>query len=127
LARLATAAAALGVVDGAWVILTNYVWQSCSGVFCLREDMWNSASFALSIVLVLVSLAAFVGPRRVFYLSAVVSLALAGSIALWSPAIAPTVLALALAIVVFGVSVLAARRKGVVSEQANPMNLPVFG
>jgi len=83
----------------------------------------------LAIILVVVSLATFVGPAAIFYVSAVLSLAIEAiellnysSIALGDFCVTVILVTLSL-----GMSVAAARHRTAVSEEANPMNLPVFG
>jgi Na+/melibiose symporter-like transporter len=83
----------------------------------------------VAIILVLDSLVALVGPKRIFYVSALLSALLTGSEWLGSGAdvTAVKVLTIAMACVTLVLSVVAARLEPRVSEQSHPMNLPVFG
>ncbi len=84
---------------------------------------------ALAVVLIVDSLVALVGPKRIFYSSALLSALLAGSewIGSGSGAAAATLLVVAAAGATLALSVVAARFEPQVSEQSHPMNLPVFG
>ena len=83
----------------------------------------------MAVVLTLDSFVALVGPRRIFYASAVLSALLAGSewLGLGSDATVGNMLAIAVAIVTLVLSVVAARFEPEIPEQSHPMNLPVFG
>lgn len=93
------------------------------------HDSWVTPTLALSIVLILVSLVAYVGPKRIFYGSALFSALLAVSV--WvgagSDQTVFTVLMLAMAGLTMVLGVVAARTEPRVSEESHPMNLPVFG
>jgi len=83
----------------------------------------------LGLVLLLVSLGTYVGPRFLFYVSALAGAFIDVTEALNLSSIVSgwfyfTVL-LATASLLLGI--LAIRQRSGVSEQANPMNLPVFG
>ena len=84
---------------------------------------------ALAVVLVVVSLATYVGPAVLFYVSAAVSLIIDAIEVLNYSSIGPgnAYVTLILVTLSLGLSVAAARHRTAVSEQANPMNLPVFG
>jgi len=83
----------------------------------------------MSIALVLDSFVALVGPKAVFYVSALLSALLAGSewFGSGSDAKAVNVLAIAMAGATLVLSLVAARYQQEIPEQAHPMNLPVFG
>jgi hypothetical protein len=83
----------------------------------------------LAVVLVLFSLAEFLAPPTLFYISVVVAAAIDvievlnySSIGTGSFVITFILVTLSVAL-----SIVSATRKTGVSEQANPMNLPVFG
>ena len=131
--RIGTAAAAFGVLTGLWTIAAFYldgVAHTCPSTGCPQTGpaLWGIVVLALSAVLVVDSLVCFVGPRRVFYASALLSAVLAVSVFLSSSFEDVVVYAtLGLLGVSFVVSVVAARWETKVSEQSHPMNLPVFG
>jgi hypothetical protein len=90
--------------------------------------MANIYVVALSVLLFLNSLVTMVGPRLAFYASAVLSVLLGVSMIPNSSLVDPVVLvALGLVVLTFALSAAAARRRTQISEQSNPMNLPVFG
>ena len=95
----------------------------------LIHHSWATLTLALAVALFFDSFVAFVGPKRIFYSSALLSALLAGSELVGSgPAATPvTFLTIAMAAVTLALSMLAARLETAVSEQSNPMNLPVFG
>lgn len=121
--RLATIAAGAGGVTGLSGIA---VWlHSFAGL----SGMWVAAYVALSVILIVNSLVALVGPKKVFYsqaglaaLLAVTEWAGSGTSSMFASLIV-TVAAAA----TFILSVLAARHEQRISEQSHPMNLPVFG
>jgi len=134
LVRLSTAAALVGVVAGIWNIWAYF--QECRGSTSLCPS-WQSAPpgadgtvvLGLAVFLVLVSLATFIGPTVLFYLSAVVGAAIDALVAVNYSSIAVGSFVITVILVTASVvlSVLSAMRKTSVSEQSHPMNLPVFG
>jgi membrane protein implicated in regulation of membrane protease activity len=68
-----------------------------------------------------------VGPRQLFYVTAILALLIGGSVVFYSSISLGNTITLVLAAVVFVVAMVAARREGRVSEQSHPMNLPIFG
>lgn len=94
----------------------------CTSLFGLLEE-------ALAVVLILDSAICLFGPRKVFYSTAGLSAILAVIVLFASAANPLSVGALTVGLlgVVSIVSVMAARWEPKVSEQAHPMNLPVFG
>ena len=74
-------------------------------------------------------LACFVGVRRAFQVAAVDAAALVVSFFISPNAlgVATSLVAIALSLVTLLLSVAASRSSGKLSEQTNPMNLPVFG
>jgi hypothetical protein len=128
LVRIGTLAAGVGAFAGLWITLITYIGHSCPpSVFCALENAWGPYTPILSALLIVVSLACFVGPRQLFYGSAALALLIGVSIVLSSTDPFDSIVALGLAAVAFVLALLAARHEGRVSEQANPMNLPVFG
>jgi len=93
------------------------------------QPPWSTLTLALAAVLVVDSFIALFGPKRIFYSAALLSALLVGSELIGSGS-APTaagLLTMALAGVTLALSMVAARFEQEVSEQSNPMNLPVFG
>jgi hypothetical protein len=102
---------------GLWVVLLNYS----------AGEGWGWPSLAAAIALVVASLVSVISPRIVFYASALLALVLDVSLLAGSALNQITILTLALGAVTLVTAIFAARREGRVSEQSNPMNLPVFG
>jgi len=123
MAKITTLAAGVGALTG---LLAIGLWLF--GMTPLH-GYWETLTLALAAVLVLDSIVAFVGPSRIFYSTALVSALLAGSEWVGGGSDAST--AILLSVVMGGatlvLSVGAARFEPKVSEQSNPMNLPVFG
>jgi hypothetical protein len=134
LARTGTVAAALGVIAGIWSLYAYYFityGPTCIGR-CFAgapSGASGTATVALAIALILFSFAEFVGPRSLFYLSALLGLAIDAleGISYASIMTAAFIVTVTLVTLSLAFNVLAARRKSVVSEQSHPMNLPVFG
>jgi hypothetical protein len=122
------------VVAGLWVIWEYF--QACGGVTSLCPS-WQPAPtgtegtvvLGLAVVLVLVSLATFIGPIVLFYLTALVGVAIDALFVVNYPSIAEGSFLVTVTLVTVSVvlSVVSAMRKTSVSEQSHPMNLPVFG
>lgn len=122
--RVGRIAAWLGVVTGAWIVLGTYLGQGGTMVV----SHWGSLTPALGVILAVASIISMVGPRKVFYVSALVSVLVAASIGIaFSGLDTIATLTVALALVNLVLDVVAARRETRVSEQSHPMNLPVFG
>jgi hypothetical protein len=132
--RVGTIAAAVGVLTG----LLNVVeyLQACRGVTSLcpalstaPPGLDGTITLGLAVLLILNSLACFIGPRRIFYGITVLGLAIDLVVGVNSSAIAPgsLYLTLGLATLAAVLGVMAARQRTGVSEQSHPMNLPVFG
>ena len=121
--KIATLGAGAGVLTGLFTVVAWF-----SGLAPLRP-FWVALALPVAIILVLDSLVALVGPKRIFYVSALLSALLTGSEWLGSGAdvTAVKVLTIAMACVTLVLSVVAARLEPRVSEQSHPMNLPVFG
>lgn len=107
-------------------VLTVAVW---SGGLASLHGYWVPVTLALGVVLAADSLVALVGPRRIFYSSALLSALLAGSDWIGSGSTTSTaiLLTVAAAAVTLVLAIVAARFEPEVSEQSHPMNLPVFG
>ncbi len=120
---ITNSAAGAGVLTG---LLMVGAWFS--GLAPLRS-FWVTLALVMSIALVLDSFVALVGPKAVFYVSALLSALLAGSewFCSGSDATAVNVLAIAMAGATLVLSLVAARYQQEIPEQAHPMNLPVFG
>lgn len=83
----------------------------------------------LSVLLILDSLASFVGPRALLYFAGAVCVLIDAIEALNHSEVVGWAFYFTVALVTLSLTldVYAARRKTGVSEQSNPMNLPVFG
>jgi hypothetical protein len=130
LARLATLTAALGVLTAIWTVVGVYlgflVHRACGGIVCASSNSgWVVQS--LAIALLIVSGVCFIGPKSLFYLSAFFSAVLGGSVYAMTDMTGIAELTLLLYAAALVLSVIAARREAAISEQSNPMNLPVFG
>jgi len=83
----------------------------------------------LAVIIILVSLATFIGPAVLFYLSAAAGVAIDALLAVNYSSMAEgsffVTVILVTASVVLGV--VSAMHKTSMSEQSHPMNLPVFG
>ena len=131
MARLGTWAAFVGVVAGGWNVWAHY--QVCTGL-CpawspAPEGIYGTVVLGLAIVLVLCSLTTLMAPSFVFYISSAICLLIDAVLALDYSAIAPGPLYVTFILVTLSLvlSLISAVRKTSVSEQSNPMNLPVFG
>ncbi|MDE1852152.1 MAG: hypothetical protein KGI38_00175 [Thaumarchaeota archaeon] len=117
-------AAWLGVVTGAWIVLGAYLGQGGTMVV----SHWGSLTQVLGVILAVASILSMVGPRKVFYFSALVSVLVVASIGVALSGLDTTaILTVGLALVNLVLDIVAARRETRVSEQSHPMNLPVFG
>jgi len=131
LVRLSTAATAVGAIAGLCCLVEYAI--SCHELCTLAPIVPTGAAgnvFAgLGVVLLLVSLGSYFGPRFLFYISALAAASIdvieilnfSALVSWWFY----VTVALATASLVLGI--LAVRQRSGVSEQANPMNLPVFG
>ena len=133
MARKGPVAFFVGVIAGSWNVLA-YLGSCHSSTLCsLRSlapaDLLGEAYAALSVLLVLVSLASMFGPKPVFYVSAIMALLVDVTEAAGYANVAtgPLVVTLALTTLSAVVSLIAAREGTGVSEQSHPLNLPVFG
>lgn len=99
-----------------------------SGLTTLRP-FWVTLALAAAIILTLDSFVVLVGPKKIFYVSVLLSALLTGSEWLGSGSDAAVVnmLIIAMACVTLVLSIVAARFEPKVSEQSHLMNLPVFG
>jgi hypothetical protein len=92
------------------------------------HDSWVTLTQTTAALLIVDSFVAFLGPKRIFYSLAILSALLAGSE--WfgtGSGSMPVLLTVSAAGVTLVLAMVAARFESGVSEQANPMNLPVFG
>jgi len=123
MARIAAFAAGFGVLTG---LIATGTWLS--GLSSVR-GYWTAVTFALAFALILDSLIAFWGPKRVFYVSALLSALLAGSDLSGSTSRTDviTLVTIAASCISLVLAIAAARFEPDVSEQSHPMNLPVFG
>ncbi len=135
MAKAGSLAVAAGVATGAWGVIVWYYGgfnPNCFGAACSSPDILATLILAFAAVLVVDSLACLVAPRKAFYASAVLGAIVAvlvgyDGLYLGTLANAGVDVELALAAVTVVLSLFAARSGGGVSEQSNPMNLPVFG
>jgi hypothetical protein len=124
----------VGVVAGFWNVWVYFQVCRSATPLCAAQQAAPTGGegtivFALAVILVLDSLATFVGPAVLFYASAALSLIIDAIEVLNYSSISQgefyvTLILVALSL---GLSVVAARRTTGVSEQSHPMNLPVFG
>ena len=132
--RLSTVTALVGVVAGLWNIWAYF--QECRGVTSLCPSLQPAPTgtegtvvLGLAVVLVLVSLATFIGPTVLFFLSAVAGVAIDALVMVSYSSIARgsflvTVILMTVSVVL---DVVSAMHKTSVLEQSHPMNLPIFG
>ena len=121
--KIAALAAAAGALTG---ILVMGAWIGGQSPL---HGSWATMTIVAAVVLILDSLVAYLGPKSAFYVSALLSALLVGSD--WSGSTSETVVTslvtTAAACVTIFLAIAAARYEPEVSEQSNPMNLPVFG
>jgi hypothetical protein len=135
LVRTATAAACLGVLAGLWNVGEYFLacgrssTQLCPAQRSAPAGLEGTLVLVLAILLILVSLASFVGPSVILYASGVLGLAIDVIVILNYSSIGPGSFYLTVALVTLSaaLSLIAASRRTSVSEQSHPMNLPVFG
>jgi len=134
--RAGTLATIVGVIAGGWSALGGFVFSSqayapqCNGDMCTSTPwLVPTGAASLGVVLVICSIAGLVAPRLVFYAEALVSLVIATLVILAYRAMDPVFLSSTLVLVLLAAvsSLVAARSRARLSEQVNPMNLPVFG
>ncbi len=136
--KYARPAVTAGAAAGLLTLLGNIAYPSfvypevCNQGLCTAVSGWvPMVSGALGILLAFDSAICLVGPRKAFYGVTAVSLLIAVLLVMVEAvrgANGPffwTTLALTMSATVL--SFLAARTKTAMSEQSNPMNLPVFG
>ena len=121
--KITTVAAGAGILTGLFAVGSWF-----SGLASLRP-FWVALALSVAIILVLDSFVVLVGPKRIFYVSALLSALLTGSewLGSGSDVTAVGILTIAMACVTLVLSIVAARLEPEVSEQSHPMNLPVFG
>lgn len=122
MSALNTTAAVVGVLTGLLGAGTESLGASPV------HGIWVWVVTVVSVVLVVDSLVALVGPRMVFYAQAVLAALLI--VTEWAASDAAS-LAMLLVVLAGAVTlvlcILAARHEQRISEQSHPMNLPVFG
>ena len=132
--KTGTIAAGVGVITALWTTWAHF--QTCSGPLA-GCPAWQTAPGGTSgtillvsaLALLLVSLGTFVAPASAFFVSAALAILIGGVEAVNYSAVAPGSLAVTMCLAAISavLGLVAARRRTSVSEQANPMNLPVFG
>ncbi len=135
--KVGTIAGVLGVIVGVWTALGATVLNSdlygarCNPTTCtaLPSPFLIFLLGAFGVILAIDSILALVGPRIALYGEAVVAAIVAllfflVQAAMNQPAFWGSFL---LSILALALAVAAGRKKSGISEQANPMNLPVFG
>ncbi len=131
--RLRSAVSAVTLVNGLWSVAAGAYW---SRIFefvnpPIQTSLGSENIFliVLGAILLLDSIACYVGWTEALYASAAVSLLIVLDIAIGrvqfaSPAFAGSLI---LGLVVIALDILAARRKLFIPEEDHPLNLPVFG
>jgi len=119
---LKLAAGVIALADSALGLYLSFM-----GAFTKGYGDMATLMFWDSVVLVIVSLLCIYGVHYAFPLAAVLSAVLAGVAPLLLESTSQEVPLVVLSLLALVVSVLAFRSKSMMSEQANPMNLPVFG
>jgi hypothetical protein len=131
LARLGTAATAVGAIAGFCCVVEYSIscHELCTLIPIVPSGTSGEVFALLGVVLLLVSLGTYFGPRFLFYISALAGASIDVIEILNFASVASVwfyvTIALATASLVLGI--LTVRQRTGVSEQANPMNLPVFG
>ncbi|MDV3278698.1 MAG: hypothetical protein LYZ69_09600 [Nitrososphaerales archaeon] len=117
------AAGALGLADSVLGLYLGYTSPASSVFGALL--MWL---FWLSIVLLVDSLLCLYGVHYAFLVAGVLAVALAVDAPFALPStLGPQLALVALSLLALAANILAFRSKSRLSEQGNPMNLPVFG
>ena len=131
---MSTAAGIVGIFAGLWGVVCYLLRCSSSLALCpamsaAPPGVSGTVYAVLAGLLVLSSLVTFVGPKSVFYASALLGLLIDVSEVMNYDDIAsgPFYVTLALATLSVILGLLSARRGTGFSEQSHPMNLPVFG
>ncbi len=135
--KVGTIAGVLGAIVGVWTALGSTILNSdlygarCNPTACaaLPSQFLVFLLGAFGVILAIDSVLALVGPRIAFYGEAVVAAIVAflfflAQAAMNQPAFWGSFL---VSILTLALAVVAGRKKSGISEQANPMNLPVFG
>jgi hypothetical protein len=129
--RIGTVAGALGAATGIWLVIGvsfgAVAPDRCGVDFCEINSLLRTLVQGFSVVLILGSLASFVGPRKVFYVLALLSAVLGGLLLNAYVNTVAEIGTLGLLVIDLVISLMAARSEFKVSEQSHPMNLPVFG
>ncbi len=130
--RLRSAATAITLVNGVWAIAAGAYW---SRIFTFVPNVSGPLSsenvilLALGVILLLDSIACYMGWTEALYASAALSLLIVLDIAIGGVQFASPMFAgsLLLGLLAIAVDILAARRKLFIPEEDHPLNLPVFG
>jgi hypothetical protein len=115
-------AGAFALVDS---VLTIYV--SFTGTLSTAYSSWGALLFWASVLLLIDSFLDIYGVHYAFVVSALLSAVLAGVSPLLLTTSWQEIIVTLLSLITLVSSVVAFRSKSMLSEQANPMNLPVFG
>jgi len=130
--RLRSVAGAVTLVNGVWTVAAGAYW---SQIFVFTNQgfqtsgLQNFILIGLGVILLLDSIACYVGWTEAMYASAAVSLLTVIDIAIGGVQLASLAFAgsLLLGLLTIAVDILAARRKLFIPEEDHPLNLPVFG
>ena len=134
--RAAGAASALGVAAGAWALACVSTFSTgafrpyCPGLSCSSVPDWLLGVVGLvAAALLSASVGGAIGPRRVLYAEALLAALLVVGLGLSSRWMDADYLwvGICLAVAAAGLSFVGGASRYGMSEQANPMNLPVFG
>ena len=131
---MGTAAAIVGAVAGIWNIWEYFEdcrggTSPCPALHTTPTGTEGTAVLGLAVVLLLFSLATYIGPAFLFYVTATAGAAIDCLVAINHTSIAEGSFLVTLILVTASVvlSVASATRRTTVSEQSHPLNLPVFG
>jgi len=131
MARVGPAASLLGLVAGGWNIFAYIIacHSSCLAQSSAPSDLLGGVYAGLSIVLIFASVGTLIGPKFVFYAMALVAVLvdLVEGLGYSNVVNDDLLTTFVLTTLCVALSFLAARSGTGVSEQSNPMNLPVFG
>ncbi len=121
-------AAVVSLLNGVWGVVAGIYPKQVFGVQSLTGsgDFWLLAVGAL---LVLGSMACFVGLQTAYYVSAALAILLVVDMLLFGAPISDLgfILSALFGLITVVLDLIATRRKPIVSEENHPLNLPVFG
>ena len=134
MSKLSTSAGLLGMATGIWALALSFLdgaIHSCPAGGCPAQGVSLSGILvvALGVALAFNSAVSFFWHKGVLYMTSLLSVLLATAVVLNSGAYDRSGLwvCVAIAAVSAAVNLVAARAGTGMAEQANPMNLPVFG